>query len=159
MTAHAVRARYTASVARHTKPGPVTLADHYASFKAHGGHAHPRQSVTAKRLGVSVRTIQRWQAQLREAGLLVITTYKPQQHHITGRWRRRPNGYRCTFQNSRPPREPVKPQVKPRRQECHLIALYEEPIDGSAPESAVSPPDLAADLAATWAFFQIEPAQ
>ena len=142
MTAAAQQARYTAHVVRHTRPGPQALAEYLATFKRHGGHAHPRQSVMAKRFGVSVRTIQRWLAHLAEAGLLLIERYRPQQHHITGRWRRRPNGYRCTFKKSRPPRDPAKPQVTPIRQECRVIALFEELSSGSSsvPEAVVPPP-------------------
>jgi hypothetical protein len=152
----AVQARYTAHTARHTKPGPVALADYLAGYQARGQHAHPRLSVIAKRFGRSIRTIQRWIAELEEAGLLVVKRHLPHHDHITGRWKRRPNGYTTRFKKSKRGRAPEKDLVTPRRHLCHDIGLSEEPSKGSAPESVAIPPWEAAGMtAAQWTRHQI----
>jgi len=158
VSAAALQARYTAHTARHTKPGPVALADYFAGFQARGQHAHPRLTTIAKRFGRSVRTIQRWIAELRAAGLLEVKVHPPHHDHITGRWKRRPNGYTTKFQKSKRGRATEKAQVTPTRHLCHDIGLFEEPISGSAPESVAIPPWYGTGLtAAKWTQRQLRP--
>jgi len=152
MSAHAVHARYVTHVARSTERAtPVRLAQYLSNYRANGRGAWPRQKVIARRLGVSVRTVQRWIGQLEAAGLLAVERHKPHHDHITGHWRRRSNHYRCTFQKSKRPRQAQKDLLTPRRQECHVIGLFEEPMSGSAPELVVPPPWMVAGMtAAEW---------
>ena len=159
MTAHAVRARLVTTTCRRTKPGPVALLDYLAGFKARGQGAWPKQKTMATRFGVTPRTIQRWLKVLVAADVLTVQGSKPHHDHITGWWKRRSNRYFARFPKAKRGEKPGKDQVTPRRQKGDLIALFEEPCSEAAPSSVVSPPDLDAELAATWAFFQIEPAQ
>ena len=140
MTAAAVRARYVTHATRSTKPSPVMLADYLAGFRARGQGAWPSQRHLAARFGVHVRTIQRWTTQLCDAGLLHVERSKPRHDHITGRWRRRTNRYRCTFNKKRRGQVTEKALLTPRRHLCRVDALFEEPCSGPAPESAVDPP-------------------
>jgi hypothetical protein len=135
----AVQARYTAHAARHTRPSPVQLADYLAGFRARGQGAWPSQIHLAERFHVSVRTIQRWLTQLIEAGLLAVERSRARHDHITGRWRRRTNRYRCTFKNAGVPKR-EKPQVTPTRHLCRDEGPFREPCNGSAPESVAIPP-------------------
>ena len=148
MTAHAVRARYVTNACRHTKPGPVMLADYLAGFKARGQGAWPKQKTMAARFGVSPRTIQRWLKVLVSADLLTVQGSKPHHDHITGWWKRKSNRYFVHFTKMKRGEMRRKDQLTPRRQKCDVIALFEEPCSGPAPEQVVCPPSAPPEPAA-----------
>ena len=138
-TPHATRARYVAHVVRHTRATPAQLADYLAGFKARGQGAWPSQKHLAERFHVCVRTIQRWLRQLVDAGLILVERHRPVQDHITGRWRRRTNRYRCTWRKTKRTTPPAKDLVSPTRHECRLDGPFGEPCSGPAPP-VVAPP-------------------
>jgi hypothetical protein len=129
-----------AHVVRHTRATPAQLADYLAGFKARGQGAWPSQKHLAERFHVCVRTIQRWLRQLVDAGVLAVEHFKPVQDHITGRWRRRTNRYRCAFQKAKRTTSPAKDLVSPRRQECRHEVPSGETCNGPAPPPVVAPP-------------------
>lgn len=157
MTAEAMRARYVTHAVRHTRATPVQLADYLAGFRARGQGAWPSQIHLAKRFHVSTRTIQRWLCELATAGLLVVERSKPRHDHITGRWRRRTNRYRCTFRKSKRPSAARKDQLTPTRHPCRNEGPIGEPCSEQAPEQIVAPPWLIAGItAADWTRRTIE---
>jgi hypothetical protein len=122
LLAHAVRLGCAA--------GPCRLADVLDGFRERGQHAHPRQVVLARWLGVCTRTVRRWTVELERAGVLDVERHTAHHHHETGRWRRRTNGYRCRFRNSKPPTIGGNMQVTPRGHSCPQDDLSSTSRDG-----------------------------
>ena len=104
--------RYVTHTAARTG-GPAGLAALVASFARRGHAAYPSQAWLAERLDVSVRTVRRWTAQLERAGVLAVERRRAHHDHITGRWHRRPNRYRCRFAKRRTTPNAGKDQVRP----------------------------------------------
>jgi hypothetical protein len=146
VTAEATRARYVTHAVRHTRPGPAMLADYLAGFKARGQGAWPSQRHMATRFGVTTRTIHRWTTRLEADGLLHVERATPRHDHITGRWKRRTNRYRCTFNKTKRGRMTGKDQFTPSGHFCPHDVLYEEPCSGPVPpEVGVPPPEPATE--------------
>jgi hypothetical protein len=111
--AHALRAGCSAGACR--------LADVLDGFRERGQHAHPRQVVLARWLGVCTRTVRRWTVELEAADVLDVERFAARHHPATGRWTRRTNGYRCRFR--RPLEKRMAPiggnvQLTPRGHSC-----------------------------------------
>ncbi len=114
--------RYVAHTAARTG-GPTGLAALVASFARRGHAAYPSQAWLAERLDVSVRTVRRWTVQLEHDGLLDVERRRPHHDHITGRWHRRTNRYRCRFAKRRTAPNAGKRLVTPTGHICPVKAF------------------------------------
>ena len=147
--------RYVAHVAARTT-GPASLASLLASFARRRQAAYPGQAWIAERLGVSVRTVRRWTKQLEERGVVTVTRRDAHHDHITGRWRRRTNRYRCRFAKRRTTSTTGYDQVTPSGHIWPVKAspkgangagaVRVEPV-GPPDDPVVPPPRWVADLA------------